>query len=273
VVSSVDPDHLDIYETHAEFIRSFATFIGQTRENGVALLAGDVEATVSGSFKIYRYGFENTDIICKIVSSGPGYQDFSVEFSDIRKKPCKLSIPGSHNVLNATAASAACLLAGIPENLICSAMESYQGVRRRFDYRILSDDIIYIDDYAHHPEEIRACIKAIREVHPGKRITGIFQPHLYSRTRDFAAEFAESLESLDEIILLGIYPAREEPIPGISSLTIFEKIKNPAKLMAEKDDLMDLIRTKEPEVLLTIGAGDIDQFVEPIENLLRGRMK
>ena len=177
-------------------------------------------------------------------------------------------LPGSHNVENAIAATAAALLHGISMDKIKAALESFKGVKRRFDFQIRNSKLVFIDDYAHHPEELSACINSVKELFPGKKVTGIFQPHLYSRTRDFADGFAKSLSLLDELILLDIYPARELPIPGITSQMLLDKATVKNKTLLQKNELVNFIKSKQPEVLLTLGAGDIDMLVEPLRSAL-----
>jgi UDP-N-acetylmuramate--alanine ligase len=167
-------------------------------------------------------------------------------------------------VENAVAVVAAGYLNDMDEEIIRKSLESFTGVQRRFDIQVEKKDLVYIDDYAHHPRELEAVIQSVREMYPGQLVTGIFQPHLYSRTRDLAEEFAKSLALLDELILLDIYPAREEPIKGVNSEMIFKKIEGKNKVMCSKDELMSLLKERSPQVLLTLGAGDIDQLVEPI---------
>ena len=183
-------------------------------------------------------------------------------------KDVVLGLPGLFNVENAIAASAAAFLAGATTEEIRKGLLSFSGVRRRFDVRINREDLVYIDDYAHHPEELKACINSVRHLYQGKKITGVFQPHLFSRTRDFADEFVKSLELLDEVILLEIYPAREQPIEGITSTMLLDKINSTHKQICSKDELIDVLKALKPELLLTLGAGDIDQFVPVIEKVL-----
>jgi UDP-N-acetylmuramate--alanine ligase len=179
----------------------------------------------------------------------------------------ELGIPGIINIENALACVCLGKLLKISDEDIRKALSSFAGVRRRFDIRIQRDDMVFIDDYAHHPRELKACIESVRENFPDRTITGIFQPHLFSRTRDFAAGFAESLSLLDELILLGIYPAREEPIEGVTSALIFEKVELKKKILIEKEQLLRVLEERSPDLLLTLGAGDIDQLVDPIINL------
>jgi UDP-N-acetylmuramate--alanine ligase len=171
-------------------------------------------------------------------------------------------------VENAVAAIAAARQLGIPAEKITEALHSYTGVKRRFDYQLRTDKVIFIDDYAHHPEELRACISSAHELYPGKKITGIFQPHLYSRTRDFVDGFAKSLSMLDSLILLDIYPARELPMAGVTSQLIFDKVSIQDKILCSKEEVMQVLSKRKVEVLLTLGAGDIDQLVAPIKNQL-----
>jgi UDP-N-acetylmuramate--alanine ligase len=175
-----------------------------------------------------------------------------------------LGLPGAHNVENSVAAIAVARMMGVSDADIRSALASFKGVKRRFEYQIKSADLVYIDDYAHHPEELKACILSVRELYPGKKITGVFQPHLFSRTRDFAAGFAQSLSLLDEAILLAIYPAREQPIAGVSSEMLLANITSPVKRLSTKQNLVAELQADRPEILLTLGAGDIDMLVEPI---------
>jgi len=177
----------------------------------------------------------------------------------------KLQIPGKLNVENALAAVAVAHQMGISPDSIAHALLDYKGVQRRFDVQVHNERKVYIDDYAHHPTEIKAFLSSVRALFPGKKITGIFQPHLYSRTRDFADEFARSLALLDELILMEIYPAREEPIPGISSEMLLEGIKMDEKVLIKREQLMRVVKERNPEVLVTMGAGDINQFVGPLK--------
>jgi UDP-N-acetylmuramate--alanine ligase len=179
-----------------------------------------------------------------------------------------LGLPGSHNVENSVAAFVVAKSMGVSDEDIRKAFASFKGVRRRFEYQIKNDSLVYIDDYAHHPEELKACILSVRELYPAKKITGVFQPHLFTRTRDFADGFAQSLSLLDDVILLDIYPARELPIEGVSSSMLLTKITSSRKMLCSKDQLVAELAERRPEVLLTLGAGDIDTLVQPIRNAL-----
>jgi UDP-N-acetylmuramate--alanine ligase len=180
-----------------------------------------------------------------------------------------LGIPGLYNVENAIAALAAALLSGVTPEELSAGLSTFKGVKRRFDIRYNDSDLVYIDDYAHHPEEINACISSARAMFPGRKVTGIFQPHLYSRTRDFASEFAESLSKLDEVLLLPIYAARELPIPGTDSQMLLSLIRNENKYLIQKEDIPVYFTGKNLEVVITMGAGDIDTLVNPLENFFR----
>jgi UDP-N-acetylmuramate--alanine ligase len=192
--------------------------------------------------------------------------DVVTPFGEI--KSVKLGITGLHNIENSIAATAVAKVMNVDDNNIRKALGTFEGVERRFDYRILTPDLIFIDDYAHHPEEIKACLNSVRAMYPGKKITAIFQPHLYSRTRDFADGFASSLALADSLILLDIYPARELPIEGITSSMLLDKVKIKNKKLCTKAELIDEVTSHLPEVLVTMGAGDIDRLVEPLKNAL-----
>ena len=183
-------------------------------------------------------------------------------------KDLSLEHPGLVNVENATAAVAMALLLGLDPRLIRSALGNFSGILRRFDYHVRTGDLIYIDDYAHHPKEIEATLSSVRELYPEKKITGVFQPHLYTRTRDMADDFAKSLNQLDRLILLDIYPAREVPIPGVTSEMIYKEVRIADKIMCSKEDLLDILKRSRIEVLVTLGAGDIDKYTGPITQLL-----
>ena len=254
VITSLDADHLDIYGKYEHLKTSFQLFANQIQPDGVLVIHDEIAANIEHPKK-KTYGFS---------------EEADYKVSDIQN----FSIPGKHNVLNAVAAFAACCeylkwkndgLVDI--QLLQKSLSEFSGVKRRFDIRIQREDFVYIDDYAHHPEAIRAFLDAVKQTYPTKKLTGVFQPHLYSRTRDFAQEFAESLEILDEIILLDIYPAREKPIEGITSDYLLSLIKNENKKLVKKEELVDELKQNKPEVLLTMGAGDIDRLVKALEIL------
>ena len=184
----------------------------------------------------------------------------------------KCGTPGWVNVENSVAAAAICLTYGVNPEAIRHAIGTFQGVKRRLDIHLNTEKISYIDDYAHHPKELATAISSMRDIFPGRKLTAIFQPHLYTRTRDFAEGFAEALSKVDKLILLDIYPAREEPIPGVTSEIIYDKVTAPEKVLLKKEELMGYLEKEPVDVLVTFGAGNIDRFIEPIEDMLKKRV-
>lgn len=264
IVNSIDADHLDIYGDRQHLVQSFNDFAHLT-ERKVIVKEGLAIQTDRG----IRFGFgEGCDYCAEVVKSEKGVTDFMIE-GDGQKTEVKLPMAGNHNVLNATAAFVAARQVGLAPEAIAEALSTFKGVKRRFDIRVNNEKHCYIDDYAHHPEEIRSCLKAVKASYAGKRITLIFQPHLFSRTRDFMDEFAAVLALADELILLDIYPARELPIEGITSSALLEKVPMIDKKICQKSELIGLIDNEKPELLITMGAGDIDRFVEPLEKLIK----
>jgi len=270
VVTAVDADHLDIYETKANVEESFRQFIQQMNTGGTLLIKQGLKFKLPerNDLKVYTYSIkEKADFFAENIRIENGLYRFDFVGIDIRMHFRHLTIPGLLNVENAVAAIAIAYLSGVKDDEIANSLEKFKGIQRRFDYQILRDDLVYIDDYAHHPEELKAVISSTKELFKGKKITGIFQPHLFTRTRDFATEFAESLSLLDELILLDIYPARELPIAGVTSEIIFKNVTCKSKLLCSKSELPGVLKTKKFEVLMTLGAGDIDEFVEPIKKM------
>ncbi|HQI44843.1 MAG TPA: UDP-N-acetylmuramate--L-alanine ligase [Bacteroidales bacterium] len=273
IISSMDADHLDIYGNQNYLIDSFRMFANQTRKNGKIFFKKGLALNNLTAVAHTYSAFENADYSAKDVQIKKGYFYFSISGPEGFNLAVKLGVPGLHNVENAIVASAVALNMGVKPNEIKKALASYTGVVRRFDYRIQKEKLIYIDDYAHHPQEIKACIQAARELYPEKKITGVFQPHLFSRTRDLIQGFAESLALLDELILLDIYPAREKPIEGVTSQMLCEKINMKNKMVCKKENLVEELIKRKLDVLITIGAGDIDQLVLPIEKSLLNMLK
>jgi len=275
VITSADADHLDIYKDKNQLQLAFVQFASQAKPKGNLIIKKGVNLNLNpdNQSTLYSYSLESgADFFPENIQIQNGLYTFDFVTPDNVMKNMKLGLPGLFNVENAIAALAVAYLNGVNEQELRTGLGSFLGVKRRFDFRINNPGMVYIDDYAHHPAELRACITSARHLFPGKRISGIFQPHLYSRTRDFADEFALSLDLLDEIILLPIYPARELPIKGIDSEMLLQKIKNPNKTLLGKDQLVDeLIKNKKLEVLLTLGAGDIDRLVPMIEEALKNR--
>lgn len=264
VVTSVDPDHLDIYGMHEEVKRSFLEFLYRVKENGKAVVNERVDLNYTGSIITYGRG-QHAEARYADVHVSEGRFCFRYESPGVSFET-ENALPGFHNVENATAAIAVCLQLGLPADRLAEACRSFKGVKRRFETVYRDERYIVIDDYAHHPEELKACIRSVRELYPNRRMTGIFQPHLYSRTRDFAGEFAEALDMLDECWLLDVYPARELPIEGINSEFLALKMKKSARLLA-KEDVIRHLRENKPELLVTLGAGDIDRLIDPIREL------
>ena len=271
LITSIAEDHLDIYGNLDNLEQAFIQFANLTDKNGRLFLKNNLPVKIESEVPETTYSLTDVDADCYAsnirVSEGAYYFDFHTP--DKVYHDMKMTYPGRHNIENAVASLSIALSLGVNECEFREGLATFKGMKRRFDLRIKTDKTIYYDDYAHHPQEIEATIKSLKELYPDKRICGVFQPHLYSRTRDFAGEFAQSLELLDDIILLPIYPAREEPIEGITSDTILGKIRKSSKYYVEKDRLLPLLKTLQPELLVTLGAGDIDRFVEPITEMIR----
>ena len=271
LITSIAEDHLDIYGNLDNLEQAFIQFANLTDKNGRLFLKNNLPVKIEPEVPKTTYSLTDVDADYYAsnirVSEGAYYFDFHTP--DNVYHDMKMTYPGRHNIENAVASLSMALSLGVTECEFRGGLATFKGMKRRFDLRIKTDKTIYYDDYAHHPQEIEATIKSLKELYPDKRICGVFQPHLYSRTRDFAGEFAQSLELLDDIILLPIYPAREEPIEGITSDTILGKIRKSSKYYVEKDRLLPLLKTLQPELLVTLGAGDIDRFVEPITEMIR----
>lgn len=270
IITSADPDHLDIYGTEEAYKESFEKFTSLIRPNGHLILKIDAKLTpkVKDSVKVWSYSETKGDFHAENIRMGNGEIFFDFVSPKGVIKDISLGVPVKINIENGIAAMAAAELSGATPEEMKSAMSSFMGVKRRFEFHLKNKNIVYIDDYAHHPEELKAAIVSIKALYPDKKLTAIFQPHLYSRTRDFANEFAESLSLAEDIILLDIYPAREEPIEGVSSQVIFDKITSPNKQLIIKSELLDLIIKKQPEMVVTFGAGDIDRMVPNIKEIL-----
>lgn len=275
IITSMDPDHLDIYGNAEDVVESFQLFSRKILPGGTLLLRSGLPLDTlfqkeRPDVRIFTYDIEKpADYYASSVKVANGAYTFSLHTPQGQLDNLSLGLPGRHNVLNAVAASAAALLNGLSPDLLTRGLRTFLGVTRRFQTIISNEKLVYIDDYAHHPAELTACIRSARELYPERKITGIFQPHLYTRTRDFADQFARSLEELDAIILLPIYPAREQPIPGVDSQLILDKISSSSKKLLEKGELLKELRSYQSGVILTMGAGDIDSLVEPIRQLLQ----
>ncbi|SMO78627.1 UDP-N-acetylmuramate--L-alanine ligase [Solitalea koreensis] len=265
VITSMDADHLDIYGDKSHLEGSFNLFAGQLSENGVLihkyglpLNRTGISYSVIDKAKVHAANLR--------IENGNYYFDYENGTSIL--KDMMLGLPGQHNVENALAAITIGIELGIEEGKIRKALASFLGVKRRFEYIIKQNNLVFIDDYAHHPEELNACLNSVRQLYPGKKLTVAFQPHLFTRTRDFADGFAESLSKADELFLLDIYPARELPIEGVDSAMILNKININNKQLCSKANLVDLISKTNIEVLVTVGAGDIDTLVQPLKKML-----
>lgn len=267
VVSSMDADHLDIYQTEENLHKGFEKYIGQIREKGKLIHKFGLTPAVPYHVECFSYSVDQLEADYHVENLEPyglGYA-FTVVAPDLVFPTIKLQIPGILNVENALAAIAVAHQMGVAPEGIALALSDYMGVERRFDVRVNSEKGIYIDDYAHHPTEIRAFLSSVIALFPNKKITGIFQPHLFTRTRDFADEFARSLEMLDELILMEIYPAREDPIPDVNSEMLLEKINLNEKVLVSREQLLRVVQERKPEVLVSMGAGDINEFRGPLK--------
>lgn len=270
LITSTDPDHLDIYHTEQEYKQSFEKFTSLISPEGALVL--NKKATIipqtPSSTRIYTYGETDGDFCAKNIQIGKGTIVFDFITPTHTIPNIELGVPIKINIENSIGAMAVAYLNGVKDDELREAMLTFRGVKRRFDFRLKHENIVFVDDYAHHPQEIKACIDSLKALYPHKKLTGIFQPHLYTRTRDFALEFAQSLSKLDELILLDIYPAREKPISGVSSELILRHVSIPHKSLSTKSDILEVIQHKNLEVLLTIGAGDIDILIDEIEKKL-----
>ncbi|MBK9109007.1 MAG: UDP-N-acetylmuramate--L-alanine ligase [Saprospiraceae bacterium] len=270
-IGSLDADHLDIYGSLEAMQLTYLDFAKRIKPNGRLLLSDTIDIEMIELFKreligvdVQCFGFQNEEIKASIIGTQSGWMVFEYISKIYHIKDLSLRLPGQHNVRNAMAAISVALQLGLREDQIRKGLLNFQGIQRRFQWRLETNAKVLIDDYAHHPEELRSVIQACRDIYPGRRITGIFQPHLYSRTRDFMSAFAYALEALDQIILVEIYPAREEPIPGITSERLFETINHPLKWICRKETLLELVSRLELDVVMTLGAGDLDLMIEDL---------
>lgn len=265
VITSMDPDHLDVYGSAEVMDQAYRDFVSCLKPGGMLIKKKGIP--LEGGI---AYGLSPGD--AEIFASEIKIKDHTYVFNIHHPGgiiPSVVSgLPGRHNVENALAAAAVCLQVGITPEAISEGIRTFQGVRRRFDKRFVSKAITYIDDYAHHPAELTACIRSVKELYPEKRITGIFQPHLFSRTRDFSSGFSEALSDLDEVLLMEIYPARELPIPGVQSSMLLNAIASPLKKTVIREEILSYVSGFKEGVILTLGAGDIDTLVLPIQKIL-----
>ena len=271
IVTSADADHLDIYGDHESLITSFRDFIKQIQEGGHLIIHESIEEKLAAEIKHVKkdiYSMSRGQFFAGSIIAKSGFFEFDLMgFGKVEH--IRLGVPGFHNIENAVAASIAAWHCGVDLATIKKGLESFAGVKRRFEFVIKHNQLVFVDDYAHHPAEIEAFLKSMKSMYPRKKLTVVFQPHLYTRTRDFAEGFSKSLSLADEVLLMDIYPARELPIPGVDSDMLFKNITSPVKIRCNKSDLMDKLGKLDIEIIATVGAGDIDTFVEPIKEMLQ----
>ncbi len=274
VLTAIDPDHLDIYGTAAEMESAFIQYTRNIKIGGTLLLKHGLHraADLTGPSTV-TYSLQNdaADIYGQNIMQKDGGYTFDIVAPDWKLEGVHLNIGGMHNVENAIAAVSVTQMLGIDAGQVKAALSGFKGVKRRFEYVVKNDKVVYIDDYAHHPEELAALIKSAKHLFAGHKCVVAFQPHLFSRTRDFADGFAHSLDIADEVILLDIYPARELPMEGVTSQMIADRMTNPAHTILSKDGLLEYVRNARLTLFITAGAGDIDKLVEPIKNLLKSK--
>lgn len=274
VITAVDPDHLDIYGDYAHVVEAFKAFASQVSGTLIAKLGTPiVQADTKARLLSYHY----TDSSADFYAGNPhpdqcGYFHYDLHYPGGVIEDVRVGAPGWVNAENSVAAAAIALSYGIEPTAVKAAIGTFEGVKRRLEVHVNSPKLSYIDDYAHHPAELASAISSMRDIFPGRKLTAIFQPHLYTRTRDFAPEFAAALSKVDKLILLDIYPAREEPIPGVTSEIIFKDVTAPEKVLLKKEELMDYLANEPLDVLVSFGAGNIDRFIEPITELLKSRL-
>lgn len=273
IITSMDADHLDIYGDLAHVQEAFRQFASQVSETLILKYGLPVQYTDTGA-RIYTYHIDNPQATFHAINlrtEKDGHFRFDLVHPGGVLEDIRVGTLGRVNVENSIAAAAACLCYGVDAQKVRIAIGSFSGAKRRLEEHINTDSCVYIDDYAHHPAELAATISSVREVFPDRKLTAVFQPHLYTRTRDLAPEFAKALSSVDKLILLDIYPAREEPIEGVSSEIIFKDVTCPEKVLCRRADFLDMMKDEPVEVLVTFGAGDIDRFVEPLTEMLGNR--
>jgi UDP-N-acetylmuramate--alanine ligase len=272
IITSADPDHLDIYGSASQFQEGFQLYAEKISKEGFMVIKEGLPFNSSAKVITYSVSGNTADFFAESLRIEGDRFLMDVRFSSAVWKDVELGVPGIHNAENALACIALLVSLGMDERQIRSGLQSFLGVKRRFEYIIRDKKFVYIDDYAHHPKEIKALVDSIRLMYPEKRVIGIFQPHLFSRTKDFMDEFAEELAKLDEVILLPIYPARELPMEGVTSHVLLNKIQNSAKKIMEPNQAIDCISVSECDVLLTIGAGDIDRIVSRLKEKIQTQL-
>jgi UDP-N-acetylmuramate--alanine ligase len=268
IITATDADHLDIYQNHSAVQEAFEMFVKKIKIGGDLFYKNGLPLKIENHIHSATFGLQKGEYQAKNIRIQDGNFVFDVLTPKSILENVHLRVPGYHNILNALAAISVAQNLQIPDETIAKGIAEFKGVKRRFEYILKTDKIIQIDDYAHHPEEIRAFLTAVRMLYPEKHITAIFQPHLYTRTRDFASEFSQALSLADRLILLDIYPAREKPIEGVHSKMLIEKAQTTEKLLCTKENLLQIIQILDFDVVVTIGAGDIDRLVQPIRQIL-----
>ncbi|MEO9872110.1 UDP-N-acetylmuramate--L-alanine ligase [Ekhidna sp.] len=271
IITSLDPDHLDIYGDETTMLDTYEEFVKKTPKEGKVLMYSDAGFKINPGNKYVSYAIKNGDVVADALRIVNGAFVFTYRYGMEKIADVHLEVPGYHNVENALAAITVALDLGMEGKEIRKRMKTYAGVKRRFEYIFRSPHTTLIDDYAHHPQEIEAFLKSVRSLAGKRKITAIFQPHLYSRTDDFKKGFAEALDKADEVILLDIYPAREEPIPGVTSKSIFDLMENEKKVMVPKDYLLMELDNHNLDIVVTIGAGDIDREVPKVADYMRNK--
>ena len=274
VITATDPDHLDIYGTEAAYLESFEHYTTLIQPGGALIIRKGIslQPKVQPGVRVYTYSRDEGDFHAENIRIGNGEIFIDFVAPDTRINDIRLGVPIGINIENGVAAMALAHLNGVTDEEIKQGMASFRGVDRRFDFKIKTDKLVFLSDYAHHPAEIAQSVKSIRELYKDKKITAIFQPHLYTRTKDFYKDFADSLSLLDEVILTEIYPAREQPIPGVSSRLIYDNLRpGIEKCICKKEDIPALLAKKPIEVLIVLGAGDLDNYVPSITQLLEQR--
>lgn len=276
VVTSADPDHLDIYGTKDAYLESFSHYTSLIQPGGALIIHKDLEfePNVQEGVKIYEYSREEGDFHAENIKIDDGEISFDFVSPIETVRGVRLGQPVPINIDNGIAAMAMAQLNGCTAEELRAGIENYSGVDRRFDFKIKSDKLVFLSDYAHHPKEIYQSVRSVRELYKDRKIAAIFQPHLYTRTRDFYKDFAESLSLLDEVVLCDIYPAREQPIPGVSSRLIYDNLKDGVeKKLIRKEDVLTFVKDNDFEVLVVLGAGDIDNYVPQITDELLNKTK
>jgi UDP-N-acetylmuramate--alanine ligase len=268
IVTSTDADHLDIYGKHEAVLDSFKEYVSQIEEQGALFMREGLTLATSTKAKVFTYSVDRGDYHAANIRIQNARFVFDLVYPGGVIEHIAMRIPGYHNIENAVAASAAALYLGVHPANVKESLETYRGVKRRFEFQVENENSVFIDDYAHHPTEIEAFLKSVRALYPGRHITAVFQPHLFSRTRDFAEGFAESLSLADRLLLLEIYPARELPIPGVTSEMLLAKVSIEDKQIVPKDGVLSHLKAMDSDIVVTIGAGDIDTLVLPIKDLL-----